>query len=500
MAKSAGSLAANPAVALLIKHHFWLLTLLVPLVLLPLLFVGRAALQAEIEGVREQIKSHLSAMQSVRKIPQHPNQSWSNDIDKSTMRVKRETFGEWQKFWASQQPIRVWPESLGEDFLKQVAQLKPDGKLSRKLLERYQNNAKTLVHDLPARMGVEDMMVDPNDLAAQSQPRRSAQPESFPQPGFGPGSGPGGGVVEASPYVATWSPENQQRIATSFDWDKAPSTAQVLLAQEELWVYGLLCDTVARLNKSATGPHNAAIAAVEELSVGYPAAEDNPGGGAGGRLTRTMAQPGAEGMSSAMPPPDPGSGAAGPAGGRPPNPRFLSQTAGSMRISGPGAEEGGAATVDTERQLRNWIYVDFSGKPLTADELEAAADSQMVHLMPFVLRAIIDQRQIDPLLVDLAMAPIPIDVRQVRINPSNTGLGGGAMSGMASGMMSMSAPASSGSGSAGTGVSGIAGRFNDVILELRGTIGLATPPDLKKVGLEKAAAAGDGESAGEGAE
>jgi len=172
-----------------------------------------------------------------------------------------------------------------------------------------------------------------------------------------------------------------------------------------------------------------------------------------------------------------------------------------MRISGPGAEEGGAAPVDTERQLRNWIYVDFSGKPLSADELEAAADSQMVHLMPFVLRAIIDQRQIDSLLVDLAMAPIPIDVRQVRINPSSTGLGGGTMSGMSSGMMSMSAAGSSGSGAGGgAGISGIAGRFNDVVLELRGTIGLATPPDPKTVGLEKATAAGDGEAAGEGAE
>lgn len=490
MAKSASSLAANPWVALLIKHHFWLLTLVVPLVLLPLLFIGRAALRAEIEGVREQIKSHLSAMQSVRKIPQHPNQSWSNDIDKSTARVKRETLAEWQKFWASQQALRVWPESLGEDFLKQVAQMKPDGKLSRKLLERYQNNAKTLVHDLPTRMGVEDLMIDPNDPASQS--RRPAQPESFPQPGFGPGAA----VAQTSPYVATWSAENQQRIAMSFDWEKAPSTPQVLLAQEELWVYGLLCDTVARLNKSATGPHNAAIASIEELSVGYPAAEDNPGGAAGGRITRTTAQPGAEGASSAMMPPDPGSGSAGPGMGRPTNPRFVNQNSGGMRIAGPGAEDGMPAAVDPERQLRNWIYVDFSGKPLTADELEAAADSQMVHLMPFVLRAVIDQRQIDSLLVDLAMSQVPIDVRQVRINASSAGMSGG----MAGGMMAMSAPgaSASGSGSAGTGISGISGRFNDAILEIRGTVGLATPPDPKTVGLEQAAPGG--EVAGEGAE
>jgi hypothetical protein len=91
-----------------------------------------------------------------------------------------------------------------------------------------------------------------------------------------PGMGPADGVPQVSPYVATWSSENQQRIFASFNWDKKPSTAKVLLAQEELWVYDALCDVVARINKPATGPHNAAISKIDELYVGYPAAEDNP--------------------------------------------------------------------------------------------------------------------------------------------------------------------------------------------------------------------------------
>jgi hypothetical protein len=133
-------------------------------------------------------------------------------------------------------------------------------------------------------------------------------------------------------------------------------------------------------------------------------------------------------------------------------------------------EEAGAS-VDPDGLLRNWIYVDFAGKPLSATELAAAIDSQMIHLMPFVLRVVIDQRQIDGLLVGLASSAIPIDVRQVRINASTSGQAGAPPS-----MPSM--PDGGLGGPAG------AGRYYDVTLELRGTIGLATPPNEKTVGLE----------------
>jgi len=127
----------------------------------------------------------------------------------------------------------------------------------------------------------------------------------------------------------------------------------------------------------------------------------------------------------------------------------------------------GTAPADPEAMLRNWIYVDFAGRPLDAAQLATAVDSQMVHLMPFVLRVVIDQRQIDALLVSLATATVPIDVRQVRINAPTSG--------------QATAPSmQSGGGGGPTGV----GRFYDVTLELRGTVGLATPPNEITVGLE----------------
>jgi hypothetical protein len=456
MAKISAVESSRPVVEAFAKYHFWLLMVIVPLVLLPLLFMARGELVTKIGAQRGTIDGHIKAMEEVRTKTQHPNESWTNDIDASTMRVKRETFAEWQRFWKSQQPLRVWPAALGSDFVEKVEALKPDGKLSRRLLELYQNNTRTLVRDLPKRMGVEDAITEAAD---------PGQPQSAPRADSGRSRpGPGEVPVEESPHTVTWNADNQNRIAASFKWDKVPSTAQVLLGQEELWVYGLLCDAVARINKSATGPHNAAIAVVDELSVGYPAAEDNPGGQAGGRITRVAPQAGADGMA----PPGAPDGVAGL--GRPPHPRFTGAARGGSPggPAAPAAPEGeGGAPSDPDAALRNWIYVDFSGKPLDAAALAAAADCQMVHLMPFVLRVVIDQRQIDSLLVDLATSQVPIDVRQLRINtggPRSAGVQPGADPG---------APAP-----------GAVGRLYDVNLELRGTVGLAIPPDEKAVGLE----------------
>jgi hypothetical protein len=185
--------------------------------------------------------------------------------------------------------------------------------------------------------------------------------------------GPADGVPEVSPYVATWSSENQQKIFASFNWDKKPSTAKVLLAQEELWVYDALCDVVARINKPATGPHNAAISTIDELYVGYPAAEDNPGGVGGGRVIRMAAKQ----MPDGVPPDMMGPGAVAPgdpgaAVGRPPNPRFDGGQTGALGISPPGGDGGAAVPVDPDEMLQNWVYVDFTGKPLDATQLKAA--------------------------------------------------------------------------------------------------------------------------------
>lgn len=428
----------RPAVALLAKHHFWLLALLAPLVLLPLVLMARSGMQTEIEAKRGMIKGKLDALRSVRGVNPHPNEAWSKEINAEATRVRSETLAEWKKFWDSQNDLRVWPQELGPGFLDAVSKLKVDGRLDRDSLSRYRDVIPKVVRKLPERMGLEAM-------PSEDQPAAATKPNAVQA------------RDRSTKAFLTWAAEDQQRLLGSFTWEKLPAnpqaaTTQIVLAQEELWVYGLLCDVIKRANKEASGDHNAAIVRVAQLAVGYPAAEEQPGGMGGNRIVIPKDVAAAAAMDAAMP----GSGPAV----KPGHPRFGGPGVAAMDTI-PGGE--GAAAGDPAAALREWIYVDFDGKPLSAAALAASPAARMVHLMPFMMRIVIDQRRLDALLVDIATQKVPIDVREVRINP----------------------------GSAGD-ADRKAGRTHDVVVELRGTVGLATRPNPAAIGIEpQAPPAGD---------
>ena len=176
-------------------------------------------------------------------------------------------------------------------------------------------------------------------------------------------------------------------------------------------------------------------------------------------------------------------------------------------MGGAGARGGAAATTGSDDDaLYNWIYVDFDGKPLTKSQIDSSPTNRMLRLMPFMLRIRIGEQKLDDFLVELAtQAPVPIDVRQVRINPDAAGAAGGG-EGMGSSGMGGMGPARSGRGSGGGSMGGRmsssmggsegmmgmgmgggddGGRPNDLDVEIRGTIAIVAKPDPDVVGLAK---------------
>ena len=110
------------------------------------------------------------------------------------------------------------------------------------------------------------------------------------------------------------------------------------------------------------------------------------------------------------------------------------------------------------------------GKPLDSATVNESPDTKFVHYIPFCLKGKVDQRKLDLLLRSFATMPVPIDVRQVRINPDAMDSMSGA-EGMMGGMMS---------GQDST--DGV--RRYDLDVELRGSIALSQRPNGKTLGLE----------------
>ncbi|MCK4683696.1 MAG: hypothetical protein KAT44_01960, partial [Pirellulales bacterium] len=298
--------------------------------------------------------------------------------------------------------------------------LKPDDDLKRSLLERYQNDIPEIVREIPGRMGADEMM---SDLELDDSGGISF--EDF-------GSTMGNSLTEVFiPSLVQWSGTDQQILFSSFKWETTPSTTQVVLAQEELWMYGALCDVIKRVNdipvsidaSAVVTPANIAIPFVVEMKVGYLAAEEDPGGENCSRLFNPESSGGMfgddyesedysgddmdmMGVGGAM---------------RPPHPRFDNVGSGSMGYDEgdyeDGMDSGFGGDESSEESLKNWVYVDADGRPLMAEDLGDSSSLQVFRLMPFLLKLRMDQRAIDPLLVELASAPVPIDTRQLRINP-----------------------------------------------------------------------------------
>ena len=56
----------RPYVSALVKHHFWILAAVVPLLLLPAVFSANGILQRAIAAQKSSIDGHLSALRSVQ--------------------------------------------------------------------------------------------------------------------------------------------------------------------------------------------------------------------------------------------------------------------------------------------------------------------------------------------------------------------------------------------------------------------------------------------------
>lgn len=415
--------------AVVAKYHFWILAAVVPAIAFTVLWLGSATLTARINQQRQKIQATLGQINSVTRVAPHPNAEWAKAIENETGAIAAETRAEWQQLWDNQAGLRKWPDDLGaEDFLPAAANLGPGGKLERKYLLRYQKIVPRFARSLPARLGVKDEMVDAAPPAGQPG-KQPGRPEGFVPPKL----------------ETTWSAADQKKLYESFVWDVPPTTTQVLVAQEELWVYGALCDVIGQFNgrKKAQGNRELPILLVDELAVGYRAAKDAQ---AGAEVKRIVVPAGTQQAADGGPVDADGFAIGPPPGAAPPLDDPLATGGNGQSVLNPRFEPAAKGT--TEDAYRNLIYVDFAGKPLTAAQLGTVPDARMVHLVPFVFKGVIDQRELDGLLVSLAAASLPIDVREVRINPGARAGGTPAMQ-----------------------------RRHDVRVELRGTVALATPPD-----------------------
>lgn len=444
------------------KYHFWILTVLVLIVGMFAWMNATAEMAEQFETRKQKLSNDIKSVRTIAGEHNPPNQKVVGAIEAEHNELKENVLKAWEILYREQKAKNPWPGVLGEEFLAMIEAIGPADEIPVRFRDTYLYFIRDHFPQLFKLIDIRRPKVD--ETSAEGEEARMA--------------GATGRMrnedVEMTGKVE-WDMADRQRILDRFDWQTRPATIQIRLAQEDLWVYEALLRIIKNTNEGATSFYNAAVKRIDTLLIGQDAAEmlkkpKDPFAKAPGQ---TGAAGGEMGMGMDM--------EMGMEGG------MMEGEAMMM--------EGGRAGAQTEESIEADLldgrYVNDQGIPLPYGAKHPFAEFKM---MPIQMDLVMDQRRIPELLVECANSSMPVEVRQVGINPGEAGkidfnrMGSGPRS-------SSSRRRSSGNMQMGEmeymGMSGgmdypgsdelVMGDF-DVTVRIQGVIYIYNPPDRDKLG------------------
>lgn len=403
------------------KYHFWLLCAVAVIAGLVGWMMARGSLSQEYTKRKGTIDGKFTALAQIRNTEFPPNDTWQQRVTSLTDEERELVRKAWETVYDEQQKVLEWPDVLGENFKIEVmrwvdrrfTQKQQDAEMS----ETWRINYRNEVANVEFRKLLE--IVD-----AESELEEDAKAGApAPDPAAG----------RAEPPKVEWNADSQQKVqrAMVIDGMTVPSSFEVWLRLEDLWVYRALLKIIAATN--ADSGFISRVKKIEDLTIGVDAAQEfQKGMQPGGHIVYAEQPPAAQDQAVAPPP------------------------------SGPD---------EVEKPLDEGRYVDGNGDPLAG----GVGHDEQFKRMPIYLKLVMDQREITRLLTACANSPLPVEVKQLRINPDeDTKKGNREQQDQAS------------EGPPKPTTLGI----YDVTVEIHGLIYIYNPPDPAKLGQPGAGSGG----------
>jgi hypothetical protein len=406
------------------QQRFWVLSVLGLIVAVVCWKMSASALDTQFASRKGTIDTKFSDMSTLEQKPVHPNTNVNEENQKQVEEQEKIVKAVWEELYNKQkESVLKWPKELGEDFLSYIETLKFKDPIDNRMRSIYQNYIDDRFDGLLAI--VKARKIEGPDGGAGYGGRGGGGYEGG---GGYPAAGAAGAAGADQDYIVEWADQDKLRAKLAFATNM-PTALQIWVTQEDLWVYETLLKVIANTNtaRGATRPDNAAIRTIISLEVGagaslpstshvympMAAGAEAAAGGYGGEMDGGRGGYGAEGG---------GGGYGGEMGG---------EYGGRGGYGAEGGMEGGDPAAMDATLLAN-RYLDDTGAPL-AD----GAFGPEFRQLPIRMELQIDQRWLPRLLLDCANAPLPIEVKQVRINAHQAmagfeGQGGGYGGGMGS--------------------------------------------------------------------
>ncbi|QDT68164.1 hypothetical protein MalM25_10800 [Planctomycetes bacterium MalM25] len=407
------------ALAWLKAHHFWVLTLLVIGTVLGVWYTSSATLASTYKTNEGKIKQEFSSVKGLN-TPFKPNDRINAEQQKETKLQADAVLQEWIDLYNVQKnEVLNWPEELGDRFIDAVKDAKFGDKIVSRRREIYLNYIK---ETFPGLLEIVDAqpMLDSNGGGSAPRGLGAGLGGEY---GGEYGGGGSGLEEEIETYLVQWL--DQVELRSRLELDKVPSSLQIWVLQEDLWVYETLLKAIANTNKAtgATRAERAAVQTIMELKVGQqaaaadpkaqrlaaPDASEAPVGGAGGFGGEYGGEFGGDFGGEY------GGGYGGEYGG------------GDFGGGGFGGEYGGGyggaggfggagGEGDLTTVLLAGRYLGADGAPQT----EVSADynfGREFKRLPVRMVLNMDSKWLSTLMWELATAPMQVEIEEVRFNP-----------------------------------------------------------------------------------
>jgi hypothetical protein len=403
------------------KYHFWLLSVVAILCGLIGWMKARGVLDDEYAKNKSTVTGKFTALTGVQQNQNPPNSEWATAIAAITKQEQAEVSTTWKSLYDAQQKVLAWPKVMTamDGFNTFIENSPPTAEMHRPWLAVYQTEVlKSEFPKLPQIVGAAPLDDSGKPVAASTP---AATPSTPPAATGSTTATPTDAPVH---YKVQW--ENQGEVAKwlAFPPGAPPTSFQVRLRQEDYWVFQALLNIIRATNDPA--PYVPWIKQIDKLAIGAEAAPQFALGMGKGHVM-SLAPADASAEAAAPPPVDAAAAAVDPT--QPPQP-----------------------------DLGRYLAADGTILPV------GTFQDQQFKRLPIYMKLVMDQREITRLLTECANYPLPVEVRQLRINP-----------GIEKEQGNKSGPA------AAAPVDPF-----DVTLEIHGIIYLFNPPDPVKLGAPPA--------------
>lgn len=413
------------ALAWLKKHHFWVLGGIAPLIALACWWMGASELDKQFAENKSKIASEFSNQQGIVTKSFLPNDPVNARQTQENEALADRVEALWSKLYDRQrEEVLRWPAELGADFVDEVQDLKFGDWIPDRLRQTYFNYIVNYFPNLRTIVGAQELE-DDGSLGGFGGGGEFGGGRGGSRGGGGEFGGRGGSGGDFAPvdtetlvdqnFLVYWV--DQEAVKSTLVWDRQPSPLRVWVTQENLWVYETLLKAIAATNDASGADRNsnAAVQQIIEMQVGPLAARESR---ATGRIFVPESSAPVMGLEGEF---------AGESGEM-----AMDESGGEFAEFGEGMGEGMGGDSEV-MELLSGRYLDETGLPLAIVEPVEYPIGAEFKRLPVRLALYMDQRWVNRLILELANAPLQVEIEEVRINPSSSSGGGGEFGGRGGG-------------------------------------------------------------------